>query len=105
MLCQILCVCVCVCSVVSQYLHAKTHSKTKRGQDVSGAGLCAHVRASVCEFGTNRPLSLLAVLSRQLAEQLKKPKDPTKHHNNTGNRTHTVTELHFLCLQFQDVNL
>lgn len=69
--------------------------------------VCVHVcvRASVCEFGTNRPLSLLAVLSRQLAEQLKKLKDPTKHHNNTGNRTHTVTELHFLCLQFQDVNL
>lgn len=47
MLCQILCVCVCV--VASQYLHAKTHSKTKRGQDVSGAGLCARVcvRASL----------------------------------------------------------
>lgn len=48
MLCQILCVCACVCSVVSQYLHAKTHLKTKRGQDVSGAGLCARVRACEC---------------------------------------------------------
>lgn len=55
--------------------------------------------------GTNRSLSLLAVLSGQLAEQLKELKDLTKYQNNTGNRTHTVFELHFLRIQFQDMDL
>lgn len=64
--------------------------------------VCVPVRACVSVSGTNRSLSLLALLSRQLAEQLK---DLTKYQNNTGNRTHTVFELHFLRIQFQDMDL
>lgn len=66
------------------------------------ACVCVPVRACVSVSGTNRSLSLLALLSRQLAEQLK---DLTKYQNNTGNRTHTVFELHFLRIQFQDMDL
>lgn len=69
------------------------------------ACVCAPARACVSVSGTNRSLSLLAVLSGQLAEQLKELKDLTKYQNNTGNRTHTVFELHFLRIQFQDMDL
>lgn len=68
---------------------------------------CEHVCLCVSVSGTNRSLSLLAKLSRQLADQLKELTDPTKHcdTNDWEENTHIAKlELHFLCLHFQDIN-